>query len=141
MIAIVQSAVSSASLKASRYGTTGSTYNKKNTDGSNITREQLVYDTVYDKISILPFYDPVTNPVRIELYKNGSTKLFKQYTTRPSAVTEKLGDGGNEIIEYKIIYSWNVLSPIMYPFLTTKDRASGIYEISASTIIKNENFK
>jgi hypothetical protein len=130
MIMTVQSIISSSALEASRYGTTGSTYGKLGRDGKAITRKTLVENTINDKISALPFYDQAKHPVTIQLSSLGKIESPTSKTPITSA------GGPDEVIEYKIIYTWDILSPIMYPILGM----DGKFNISASTVIKNESF-
>jgi Flp pilus assembly protein TadG len=130
MIMFVSSVMNSAALEASRYGITGSTYGKISSSGEPMTREELVQQTVADKMSILPFYNPTANPVKIELRSLGTIE-----SPTAKQIIAQAGSG-DEVIEYKIIYQWNLLSPVMYPILGE----DGKYDISAKTIIKNESF-
>jgi Flp pilus assembly protein TadG len=116
--------VNDALIEASRYGITGDNYAElQNPKLPVMSREQFIQNFVTQRLSLL--------------CASGSCITMTAAPYNGWTLTNSSGaafGAGGQIVKYTVQYNWNIISPLLMPFLGTN------YVISSSTVVKNEAF-
>lgn len=123
LVMFASSVLENAATTASRVGLTGN--DGKGNFGDSKAREAAV------RQEVMRFAHGIIDPNKVKF----DPQVHNKYTNVNGKGSEGLGSG-NQAVIYDVTYEWKFFSPLIGAFFKPR----GVYTISSSVIVKNEDF-